>query len=129
MGAQVFKKALPNLELVGAVPIILLHIAGWSSLAARRAHNPEVAGSNPAPATTEHEERRLEEPPLFVFGGRFFMVQRLTPLRRAGAGFEPATDIHGPGADAPERMVRIHPRYHRTRCEVARRAASLRVRW
>jgi|BioPla2DNA2_1021312.scaffolds.fasta_scaffold38912_1 hypothetical protein len=25
--------------------------AGWSSLAARRAHNPEVAGSNPAPAT------------------------------------------------------------------------------
>ena len=25
--------------------------AGWSSLAARRAHNPKVAGSNPAPAT------------------------------------------------------------------------------
>src|SRR5690606_2357254 len=24
--------------------------AGWSSLVARRAHNPEVAGSNPAPA-------------------------------------------------------------------------------
>ena len=24
--------------------------AGWSSLEARRAHNPEVAGSNPAPA-------------------------------------------------------------------------------
>ena len=27
------------------------HGAGWSSLAARRAHNPKVAGSNPAPAT------------------------------------------------------------------------------
>ena len=27
--------------------------AGWSSLVARRAHNPEVAGSNPAPATRE----------------------------------------------------------------------------
>ena len=27
--------------------------AGWSSLEARRAHNPEVAGSNPAPATTK----------------------------------------------------------------------------
>src|SRR3981081_336020 len=27
-------------------------IAGWSSLVARRAHNPEVVGSNPAPATT-----------------------------------------------------------------------------
>src|SRR6478736_4408999 len=24
--------------------------AGWSSLVARRAHNPKVAGSNPAPA-------------------------------------------------------------------------------
>ena len=27
--------------------------AGWSSLAARRAHNPKVVGSNPAPATTK----------------------------------------------------------------------------
>ncbi len=26
--------------------------AGWSSLVARRAHNPKVAGSNPAPATS-----------------------------------------------------------------------------
>ncbi len=33
-------------------PVILHHItiAGWSSLVARRAHNPKVAGSNPAPA-------------------------------------------------------------------------------
>ena len=28
--------------------------AGWSSLAARRAHNPKVVGSNPAPATNNH---------------------------------------------------------------------------
>ena len=28
-----------------------LNVAGWSSQVARRAHNPEVAGSNPAPAT------------------------------------------------------------------------------
>ncbi len=28
------------------------HDAGWSSLVARRAHNPEVVGSNPAPATS-----------------------------------------------------------------------------
>ena len=27
--------------------------AGWSSLVARRAHNPKVAGSNPAPATDQ----------------------------------------------------------------------------
>ena len=26
--------------------------AGWSSLEARRAHNPKVIGSNPIPATT-----------------------------------------------------------------------------
>jgi hypothetical protein len=29
--------------------------AGWSSLVARRAHNPKVVGSNPAPATTYYE--------------------------------------------------------------------------
>ena len=28
-----------------------LFIAGWSSLVARRAHNPKAVGSNPAPAT------------------------------------------------------------------------------
>lgn len=28
--------------------------ARWSSLVARRAHNPQVAGSNPARATNEH---------------------------------------------------------------------------
>ena len=34
------------------VPIIRVPIdAGWSSLVARRAHNPKVVGSNPAPAT------------------------------------------------------------------------------
>ena len=30
--------------------LYLLTIAGWSSLEARRAHNPKVVGSNPAPA-------------------------------------------------------------------------------
>ncbi len=30
---------------------LLLTDAGWSSLAARRAHNPKVTGSNPVPAT------------------------------------------------------------------------------
>ena len=31
--------------------MVFIFIAGWSSLAARVAHNHEVAGSNPAPAT------------------------------------------------------------------------------
>ena len=30
--------------------MICISIAGWSSLEARRAHNPKAAGSNPAPA-------------------------------------------------------------------------------
>ena len=31
--------------------LILSSVAGWSSLVARWAHNPKVAGSNPARAT------------------------------------------------------------------------------
>ena len=34
--------------------ILLFIIAGWSSLVARRAHNPKVVGSNPAPAIWFH---------------------------------------------------------------------------
>ena len=45
-----------------------LYIAGWSSLEARRAHNPEVIGSNPVPATIVYAqiaqlvEQRTENP-------------------------------------------------------------------
>ena len=51
------------LTLTTPVPIMLVLLeggqvftrhfvgAGWSSLVARRAHNPKVVGSNPAPAT------------------------------------------------------------------------------
>ena len=31
-------------------------VAGWSSLVARRAHNPEVVGSNPTPAMKDGED-------------------------------------------------------------------------
>ena len=31
--------------------------AGWSSLVARRAHNPEVTGSNPVPATMKPPQK------------------------------------------------------------------------
>ena len=40
--------------------------AGWSSLEARRAHNPKVTGSNPVPATlaqlAQLVEQRTENP-------------------------------------------------------------------
>ena len=42
------------------------NIAGWSSLEARRAHNPKVIGSNPVPAThaqiAQSVEQRTENP-------------------------------------------------------------------
>ena len=37
----------------------ILNIAGWSSLEARRAHNPKVVGSNPAPATSNNQRISL----------------------------------------------------------------------
>ena len=50
------------LTLCGCGGIVLVrasvYIAGWSSLVARRAHNPKVVGSNPAPATI-----RISNPP------------------------------------------------------------------
>ncbi len=33
--------------------------AGWSSSVARRAHNPKVAGSNPAPATIDYSQAQV----------------------------------------------------------------------
>ncbi len=41
-----------SLALPGEDPYYAPHTdAGWSSMVARRAHNPKVVGSNPAPAT------------------------------------------------------------------------------
>ncbi len=45
--------------------------AGWSSSVARWAHNPEVAGSNPVPATSENGSRRLLRGPFSCPMGTF----------------------------------------------------------
>ena len=51
--------------------ILKINIAGWSSLEARRAHNPKVVGSNPAPQLAQNivyaqiaqsVEQRIENP-------------------------------------------------------------------
>ncbi len=44
-----------NLEQIRNLKTIrpLSHIAGWSSLVARQAHNLKVPGSNPGPAPNE----------------------------------------------------------------------------
>ena len=52
-------------------PKVGLTDAGWSSSVARRAHNPEVAGSNPVPATTPEEPGPSQDrAPLFCLFGR-----------------------------------------------------------
>jgi hypothetical protein len=43
--------------------LFIINTAGWSSLVARRAHNPKVAGSNPAPATNvNYFQVKLKKP-------------------------------------------------------------------
>ena len=49
--------------------------AGWSSSVARWAHNPEVAGSNPVPATTGNVL------PKFASGGRFLIGEAMSAAR------------------------------------------------
>jgi hypothetical protein len=43
-----------------------LPIAGWSSSVARWAHNPEVAGSNPVPATRGDDPRGATSGVIFM---------------------------------------------------------------
>ena len=45
------------------------YIAGWSSLVARRAHNPKVVGSNPAPATKNNRLNWKNSSGVFLFQG------------------------------------------------------------
>ena|GEM_PF-4825956 len=45
--------------------------AGWSSLEARRAHNPKVEGSNPSPATNHINTLRSTHLFLFIYDSGF----------------------------------------------------------
>ncbi len=47
---EFYKKILKELKNLTSSKIGF-NIAGWSSLVARKAHNLEVGGSNPSPAT------------------------------------------------------------------------------
>ena len=49
-------------RLLPSSHIATVGVRGWSSLVARRAHNPKVAGSNPAPATTKALVTALSRP-------------------------------------------------------------------
>ena len=79
------------------------NVAGWSSPVARRAHNPKVAGSNPAPATITFLGAR---------SGAFF-VARSQPLRRAArpCGWDRnrgASGNHRPDSRKPRRGGGAH---------------------
>ena len=41
----------PSFQLMEGIELGFTHVAGWSSPVAREAHNLEVTGSNPVPAT------------------------------------------------------------------------------
>ena len=61
------RRNFPSIRCVGKPLLGLLHTdAGWSSSVARRAHNPEVTGSNPVPAT----KKKVRDP---VQGSRTFL--------------------------------------------------------
>ena len=66
--------------------------AGWSSLAARRAHNPKVTGSNPVPATKYCMTQARLLQPGFCFLG--YAAQRMRDKKDNATfdlpGFEPA---------------------------------------
>ncbi len=61
--------------------------AGWSSLVARRAHNPKVVGSNPAPATND-EVTKAKIP---VAGWSSLVARRAHNPKVVGSNPAPAT--------------------------------------
>jgi hypothetical protein len=56
-----FTFGLGAVEFDGTACIRYYVYAGWSSLVARRAHNPEVVGSNPTPATNSFSNLALAQ--------------------------------------------------------------------
>ena len=72
---------LPEVHLTKQLPLFKVRgsIAGWSSLVARRAHNPKVRGSNPLPAT---------------ISARNFLVNMPDQLSKPGIDVFPRTGQH-----------------------------------
>ena len=63
-----------------------MHQRGVEQLAARRAHNPKVAGSSPAPATKIRERSA-------IFVGRFFLPASVGSDPRVIAGGAPCGNM------------------------------------
>jgi hypothetical protein len=108
--------------------------AGWSSLVARRAHNPKVAGSNPAPATkiNRSEATSFDVASSFVIGiviirlvreqsrYSYASMARVVP-RPLVAGVLDARDTRGPrSVDDPFDSLGAHPDHVRTNANTER---------
>ncbi len=82
--------------------------AGWSSLAARRAHNPKVVGSNPAPATRIQDGSSAQALGPFLF----WYAARKTHEIKTAATKTPATKtcaIRAPARTPATRAARQKP--------------------
>ncbi len=66
------------------------NVAGWSSPVAREAHNLEVVGSNPAPATDITPGSRPTRP-----WGFFFPLLRISAMRPMGCGHPVGANSRG----------------------------------
>src|ERR1700735_2872860 len=112
---------------------LIIFFAGWSSLAARRAHNPKVVGSNPTPATTDsthkarlaglyaltvrravghdaaHERAPSEKSPHDVYRAGFLNSCLTLALTGANTAIVLMGQIGEPCSRAPHWGVRITP--------------------
>ena len=96
------------LTLINSGGKVLITDAGWSSSVARRAHNPEVAGSNPVPATRKTRylnEKSLRYRVLFCSDEAESLCYSLpfsqTQARLRGGGGGTITQHRGLSINAP----------------------------
>ena len=70
--------------------------AGWSSLVARRAHNPKVVSSNLAPATNYYNEFKVYQVEFYGFGAGWssLVARRAHNPKVVSSNLAPATNYY-----------------------------------
>ncbi len=86
---EILKKNTKKLASDLIPSIVPASDAGWSSLVARRAHNPKVVGSNPAPATNN----KLVSKYISGAGWSSLVARRAHNPKVVGSNPAPATNI------------------------------------